>query len=153
MIIKGTVFHNNQFLFKDGEVGNKLLVLLNTPSKNDPYLILKTTSQQISQGYKKSKSPGCQDKDGLFFIPANSNLFKLDTWVQFYEIYPFSPDEVQNNPDFVIIGVLNEKVTSDIIDCLYFSIGDDIPEMYDNLIKPAIEKSLQQLQDKFNSRK
>ena len=30
--IRGAVFHNPEFRFHDGEIGNKLLVLLNTPA-------------------------------------------------------------------------------------------------------------------------
>jgi len=148
VVIKGTIFHHKNFTFKDGDVSSKLLVLLNTPSRNDPYLFIKTTSQQKG----KSKTPGCDEKRSLFFVPANTAFFEFDTWVQLYEIYPFPPDDVQRDPDFVIINILDDKTTSAIIDCLYRSNKDDIPEIYDGLIRPPLEKSLQQLKEKFRKK-
>jgi hypothetical protein len=35
--IRGTVFHNPEFRFHDGEIGNKLLVLLNTPAQGQSF--------------------------------------------------------------------------------------------------------------------
>ncbi len=39
--VQGAVFHNPNFKFHDGEIGNKLLVLLNTPAQNESCLFVK----------------------------------------------------------------------------------------------------------------
>ncbi len=46
MTIQGAIFHNPKFKFYDGEIGNKLLVLLNTPSQNESCLFVKTTTKK-----------------------------------------------------------------------------------------------------------
>jgi len=67
MTIRGTIFHNPKFEFHDGEIGNKLLLLLNTPDKNESCLFVKTTSK------RKDKPPnvGCfkHNYTGMFFLP------------------------------------------------------------------------------------
>ncbi|MEQ8187149.1 MAG: hypothetical protein ABRQ39_04200, partial [Candidatus Eremiobacterota bacterium] len=43
---KGTIFYHKKFEFSDGETGKKLLILLNEPQGNEPYLFCKTTSKK-----------------------------------------------------------------------------------------------------------
>jgi hypothetical protein len=46
---RGSIFVAENFIFSDGTKGKKLLVLLNNPASNDPYLLVKTTSQKHSK--------------------------------------------------------------------------------------------------------
>jgi hypothetical protein len=75
--MQGTLYHHKKMEFGDGGLGVKLLILLNSPSKDEPYLCVKTTSQQKN----KPSTPGCIQKESLFFIPAGSTFFQKDTWV------------------------------------------------------------------------
>jgi len=54
---KGTVLFHPRFEFSNGEIGEKYLIILNTPDikKPGPFLICKTTSQIKN----KPKTPGC----------------------------------------------------------------------------------------------
>lgn len=66
MHARGTIFHHSQLVFHNGFTGKKYLVLLNTPSKTEPYIFVKTTSQQKD----KPTMLGCIEERSLFFIPA-----------------------------------------------------------------------------------
>jgi len=69
--IRGAVFHNPEFRFHDGEIGNKLLVLLNTPAHGQSFLFAKTTS-------KKHDKP---DKTGLLQASIKGAIFYPSTGV------------------------------------------------------------------------
>lgn len=84
---RGTIYHHKEMIFHNGFTGKKYLVLLNTPSNNEPYIFVKTTSQQKN----KPTSSGCIKKRSLFFIPGGKTFFPKNTWVQLYEIYTIRP--------------------------------------------------------------
>ncbi len=46
MNIRGAIYYKSAFKFHNGSVFDKLVVLLNTPLKNDDYLFVPTTSQK-----------------------------------------------------------------------------------------------------------
>ena len=77
---KGTIFFHKKFEFRDGEIGRKLLILLNIPDikKNIPALDCRTTSNPKNKPCKR----GCYDTKNLFMIPAKHDFFDLDTWVR-----------------------------------------------------------------------
>lgn len=87
----GNILHDKSFQFKDGEIGNKLLIVLNDGT-NYPYIIVKTTSKQKTKG----KDEGCQlnDKPPNFFLPKGSCSFELDTWAELIEFYEFDVNQV-----------------------------------------------------------
>jgi len=85
----GVIFYSPKFEFKNGLTGKKLLILLNTPINDDPYIICKTTSNRKN----KSLSPGCQIEKSLFLILKDTEFFTEDTWLQLYELYEFSQCE------------------------------------------------------------
>lgn len=87
---RGTILFHKKFRFKNGTEDQKLLVVLNNQSGNDPFLIAKTTSQKKN----KSQIPGCIEEDALFFITGGKTWFDSDTWIQLYEIYPFNAAEL-----------------------------------------------------------
>lgn len=112
MVVRGTIFYNERFRFKNGEEGKKYLILLHTPSKGEPYLLVKTTSQQKN----KSLTPGCIENMSLFFIPARKTFFPLDTWVQLYERYEVTNADKDTN--YKIKSCLDSKIVDQIISCL-----------------------------------
>lgn len=152
MLMKGSVFHHPKFVFKDGEIGNKLLVLLNTPQKNDPYLIVKTTSQETSQQITRPKIPGCNQVFSVFFVPCKGFFFDKDTWIILDEIYPFTPDSFTKDPDLKKIGDLDLKLTDKVIDCLLLVGKDDITPAYEKLLKTPLQKGLEQLLKKYGKK-
>ncbi len=148
MTLGGTIFHHEEFVFKDGEIGNKLLVLLNTPHKNESYLIVKTTSQDKG----KPKNIGCIEKLSLFFVPPGPHFFSQPTWIQLHEIYEFSHQEFKADSRFKTMGSLNAKLLKEIIDCIFISQPDDILPTHENLLRPPLEKSLQKLKERFQKK-
>lgn len=150
MNVRGTVYHNSKFKFHDGIIGNKLLVLLNTPTANEEYVFVKTTSQQKG----RTKTPGCGTyyAQGEYFIPQGTDCFPEDTWVLFYDLYPINPKDIDHTEDWHILkGVtLSVKTIQKIIDCLFKHHGEDIPEMYESWLKPPMESALSKLAEKYN---
>jgi len=145
---RGAIYFHPSFEFKNGDTGRKLVLLLNTPSKNDPYLFVKTTSRQKN----KPLRPGCIEERSLFFIPAGTTFFKENTWVELYERYPMRPNDVSKNKDMKLIGNLDIKTLDKIIDCLFAAEGDDIPPIHRRLLRPPLKESILKLKEKFDSR-
>jgi hypothetical protein len=143
---RGAIYHHSALTFSNGVQGKKYLILLNTPAKNKPYLFVKTTSQKKD----KPSMPGCIKEKSLFFIPARRTFFWQDTWVQLYEIYEFTPHEIDTNKAITIEGSLDIRVIDDIVQCLFLSEGDNISEIHKRLLNPPLSKSLQKLKDTFS---
>jgi len=142
---RGAIYHHRQLVFHNGFVGKKYLILLNTPSKSEPYLFVKTTSQKKD----KPTTPGCMEKRSLFFIPAGKAFFKLDTWVQLFEIYPIQPQDIDTNKDITVEGSLDVKLIDDIVKCLFEAEEDNISPIHKDLLRPPLQESLLKLKEKF----
>ena len=147
MQARGAIYHHSQLVFHNGFIGKKYLILLNSPGKKEPYLFVKTTSQQKD----KPAKAGCIKERSLFFIPAGKAFFKKDTWVQLYELYEFAPHDIDTNKDITIEGSLNVKIIDDIVNCLFLSEEDDISGIHKGLLRPPLQDSLLKLKDKFNT--
>lgn len=76
MAALGAVFHDPDFVFQDGQHGNKLLIVL---AVGEICTVARTTSKPSG----KSRSYGCHvdDRYPNFFIPREATLFREDTWV------------------------------------------------------------------------
>ena len=150
MNVRGSVYHNPQFTFHDGIVGNKLLVLLNTPTGSEEYLFVKTTSKQKG----RTKKPGCWKyyAQGEFFIPKGTDCFLEDTWILLFDLYPISPGDIDNSNDWRILKEvsLSAETIQQIINCLFKHHGEDIPEIYELWLKPPMDTALSKLAEKFN---
>lgn len=147
MVVRGTIFYNSKFPFKNGERGKKYLILLNTPSKGESYFLVKTTSQRKD----KPITPGCIKKRSLFFIPARRTFFPENTWVQLYELY--EEQEAEGDPEFRIVSNLDSKMIDQIIECLLASQGDDISPHQKKLLKVPIGDSLLKLKEYFGGKR
>lgn len=88
-MVRGTVYHCTWFRFKDGMEKDKLLVLLNEPEDDEPYIVCKTTSNPKY----KSQTPGCDSGRSLFLLTGSHDFFSADTWLQLYELYSFPAGE------------------------------------------------------------
>jgi len=131
MPYKGEVYYSEKFKFYDGEIGQKLFIVLNNPSGTEPYIVAKTTSQPIMK-----YNLGCNPGSGIFFIKSNMECFPKDTFIQLIELYPFT------NKDFLSghfevslkkIDNLSELCFRQIINCIK-RMKDDIPQQYYKLI-------------------
>jgi hypothetical protein len=143
---RGDIFQHRHLVFKNGVIGNKYLILLNTPGNNEPYLFVKTTSKQKN----KPRVPGCIKELSLFFIPSNKAFFPLDTWVQLWERYPIPANDISNDPDITFEGTLDAKLTEKIINCLFASEDNNIEPVFRRLLRPGIVDSISKLKAKFD---
>jgi len=145
---RGAIYHHRQLVFHNGFTGKKYLVLLNTPTKKDPYIFVKTTSQQKNRPTK----PGCIQQKSLFFIPAGETFFKKNTWVQLYELYPIPPEDIDSMEEITLEGSLDVKIIDDIVNCLFLAEEENIPPVFKNFLRPPIQDSLLKLKDKFSKK-
>lgn len=130
---KGTILYHRKFEFLDDQLGEKLLIILNSPntSKNQPYLCCKTTSKQKFNIEKE----GCYSKQSIYFLDANSDWFKEKTWIQFHDIYEFKCQEFLQahfKGDLTIKSELKELSITSIIACIKKS--DDISNYHLDLL-------------------
>jgi len=143
---RGTIYHDSQLVFHNGVVGKKYLILLNTPSPKEPYIFVKTTSQKKD----KPSTPGCIKDRSLFFIPAGKTFFTLDTWVQLYELYEFTPQEIDSKKGITVEGSLDVKMIDDIVNCLFEAEEDNITPIHKDLLRPPMQDSLLKLEQKYD---
>lgn len=148
MLIRGAIYHHVKFRFHDGATGEKLLILLNTPSKSEPFIFVKTTSQQKN----KPVLPGCIHKRNVFYIPQGGSFFKNNTWVQLYDIYPLTPDEIKK-PEMIYKDQLSEDLIDEIVNCLFKCQEDDLSPKIKKMLRPQINESILKLQEKFNRKR
>lgn len=82
----GSILFDKKFSFHDGEVGEKLFVILGTV--NGTYVVAKTTTQPHGRG----NDYGCQPKDRFpnFYLPKGACHLKESTWICLDEFYEFS---------------------------------------------------------------
>lgn len=82
----GEVYCFHDFKFKDGSTSDHptLIIVLNSPQNNDPFLLIQTTSRQH---FRKS-APGCHSEENYYYFPQGIDGFHTNTWVLFqvYEI-------------------------------------------------------------------
>jgi hypothetical protein len=128
----GTVLFFKDFRFKDGSSKDKLVIILNNPQGDDPFLLCPTTSQQ----YTRKRVLGCYSSDNYFFIDSNQDNFKKDTWVVFHNIYSYSAAAILSSSFAGQISQLFEiepSLWSVIKNCILRSV--DIDQDYLELIQ------------------
>lgn len=145
MQARGSVYLHKNMRFPNGGMADKYLVLLNTPSKKEPYLFVKTTSQQKN----KPKNSGCIKKFGLYYISPGETLFPKHTWIQLYPIFEIQPNRINNNPDVKKVGDLDHKKIDDIVNCLFLTHDIDILPSHRKLLRPPIEEGILKLAEKY----
>ena len=126
----GTVVSWKDFTFHDGEQADKLLVLLNTGGKL-PYLVVRTTSQQ----HHREAKEGCNAPRGYYFLPANRDCFRVNTWILLYDPYELEATEflkAKFRGDAKIIFELKKQTTRSIINC--FLKTEDCSEYHRKLL-------------------
>ena len=118
----GCILFDTKFTFKDNEIGEKLIVLLNYPGKKEPFLFCRTTSKE-KPPYQIKKPKGCQNDSYYFFINA-CNFFPEDTWLLLYEIYEYDYICMLNKhfkQQIRIINCINDITLRQIKNCIKYS--------------------------------
>lgn len=131
---KGTILFHRDFIFKNGARGEKLIITLNEPVNDEPYLCCKTTSQCQYE----ITTEGCRVDKNIYMIKAKYDCFPDDTWVQFHELYPFTANEflkvALEDKTCEVKGCLREQTINAIRNCIKKS--DDVsPYCWELLFK------------------
>ena len=148
MRTKGSIFYHDEFRFSDGEIGQKLLVLLNTPAPTDPLLLVKTTSRQKN----KPATPGCLLRNRAFFCGRGTCFFEKDTWIELFEVYEMEQKPFYASPHVSYKGCLDPPLVDAVVQCLMDTGEDDLTPHQLKLLKPPLNNALQRLADKFNTK-
>ncbi len=129
---KGTILFHRDFQFLNGQSGEKLIIVLNTPKDKEPYLCCKTTSKQKFNIDKE----GCHSQQNIYVINPNFDWFRMKTWVQFHELYEFeAPKFLQAhfNGSLDVKGELKENTVRAIVNCIKRS--DDVSKYNLSLLR------------------
>jgi hypothetical protein len=131
---KGAVYYHSKFPFSDGTQGTKRFVVLNEPTGDEPYLVVKTTTNLRNRTYRN----GCNPDRKVFYLPAKTeNSFELATLIQFAEIFPFSKaDFLKGHLEEQVItphGNLTSLTIAQILNCLK-KIKEDIDQQFYQMI-------------------
>jgi hypothetical protein len=112
---RGSILHYRNFPFLDGILGDKLVVVLNTPKNNDdPVLFCRTTSKEQSN----CKKQGCYSDNGIYVLDANHDNFPEKTWIQFYYIVEMESGDLLSKPYVDIKGKLRVETINAIVNCI-----------------------------------
>jgi hypothetical protein len=107
------------------EIKPKYLLVIGAKQGNDCLMILATT-----QRHRKDFTPGCNAKDGYYYIPAVAKeFFKENTWLLLNEPKVASAAELVRlglTKQVEVRGVLRNELVRAVINCLRRSedIGD-----------------------------
>jgi hypothetical protein len=69
--------------------------------------------------------------------------------VQLFELYPFSPNDIDAKKDITVVGSLDAKTIDAIVNCLFDAEEDNIAPIYKKLLRPPLQDSLLKLKDMF----
>lgn len=115
---KGAVLFHTRFKYTNGDIGEKLLIVLNDPDPTKEfYLLTRVTSQEKG----KPRKFGCQEDLSLFFLPARHDFFDKDTWIQLYEIFEFEADSMLKDHfkgHLELRGRLQEMTIRQLMNCI-----------------------------------
>jgi hypothetical protein len=134
---KGAVFNHLNIEFKDGEHGNKYLIILNNQQGEDPYLCCKTTSKQ-QYGID---NPGCHFEKGIFVLDLKKPPFPKKTWVQFdangiFEYEAVELLQCKFRGEIILNAELDSTLVQGIVNC--FKKSQDISDYHLELINKGI---------------
>lgn len=135
--MRGSVYLHTDFQFPNGDKGRKLLIQLNTPSQDEPYLFVQTTSQPKN----RPATPGCIPHRSLFFVEANKPFFDKNTWIQLHPVYEFDQAYLLQNSfrgDLQEVGTIPKQKVNEIANC--FKRIDDVTPYQLKLIQKSREK-------------
>jgi len=128
--MKGNIYFHPAFQFHDFGSAPKLLILLNEPVLEEPYIIAKTTSNLRERMYSK----GCNDKLGVFYIEANADgNFSKPTLITVNDVYEISNNEFTKDIQLQLVACLADLTMSQIINCIR-KYRDDISVKHFDLV-------------------
>lgn len=91
----GDVFCFINFQFSDGSTApKKLLIILNTPQNDEPYIVCLTTS--VHKVWR-TKVLGCHSEKNYYFVDSKQDNFDTDTWIVFEKIYELDTAKLLNS--------------------------------------------------------
>lgn len=137
----GSIYFHKDFKFQDGTTGEKLFIVVNSPSKTENYLVCRTTSR--AKPPYRLRRPGCDAQRNYFMFFPRDNWFSKETWVQFDEIFEFTTEKLLQDRFGGSVehkGYLKPVNIRAVLNCILKS--EDVMEKYLISIKRTL-KSLQ----------
>lgn len=130
----GTVIHFPNFVFHDGAVRDKYLIVLG--SAFGVTVLVKTTSK----GWRYLLTYGCQSRHRYpcFHLVQNCCQFRKPTWVCLIDYYEFNDAELAQGEqvgDFHIAHLLPSNIALELVQCAIES--DDISGKQQSVVRAA----------------
>ncbi len=132
----GTLLFDERFKFNDGNLGKKIIVILNDGS-NYPYIAVKTTSKQKNRGMHF----GCQNDDRFqnFFLPKGSCYLNENSWIQLEDFRELDSAKVACKTisgELRKLAELPANITKKLLICAIDC--DDIPIKHQKILKETL---------------
>ena len=127
---RGAVYFHPQLRFHDNEIGEKRLIIMNEPRDEEPYIVVKTTTNLRNRTFTES----CNPAQKVFFLKGQINSpLPLDALIQLFEFYEFSKVEILaaslHDKILEYIGDLAPIAFAQLINCVK-RLKNDIPQEY-----------------------
>ena len=120
--LPGEVYFDPDFQFKDGEVGEKLFVVLcDSPWDTEVVTVAKTTSvhkpPHIYGNDSSNRTNGCSNAalQPNFYLSPKEGCFKLGTWILLEEVYEYQQTVFENG--WRELFTLDMATTQQILNC------------------------------------
>ena len=117
MIAKGEVLFDPAFIYPQGNTADKYVICLSNIKNHEDGVFVPVTSQQG----RKLMSQGCNPSQSYYFIPpATTDMFLINTWVQFDAADLWICANVERNLSagkLVRKGILKPQLTKDLVAC------------------------------------
>ncbi len=138
----GTFICDNEFKFRDGKIGKKILLVVND-GEDGYYLVLKMTSDPAY----KSTNYGCHPNDRYpnFFCPRGSCCLRDDTWIQLDDFFEFDATALLSKHfagKINRIGVMGDDMLRELLECALASedISPTQTTIAENTLRHLIEQ-------------
>lgn len=114
----GDVLLYYKYLLQNGSLKPKYLILLNKDKKENFHIFCLAT---------KYRKPGCDIKSrcnsdkGHFFVGKVAGIFKIDTYLVFYDLPKFSEatvDESISKGESKVVGSIGTNLLNEICNCI-----------------------------------
>lgn len=129
---KGDIYFSSDFKYLDGETGRKLFIVLNNPSDNEPYIVVKTTSRPPKRPYTELCNPDLK----IFYIKKDKEFLNDHTFIQLHEFFPFNKIDFLRqhfNSTLSLENHLSDLRFRQLLNCIK-KISDEVPQQYFKLI-------------------
>lgn len=127
MVVVGEIYFRPDFIFKDGDVADKLILILGESEQS--FIVAKTTSQQHS----RTAAAGCQGGGTMWHawhIPLGTSNLSKATWICLDEVYETGKRAFESNVKAGVFKRISQIRPCPVLDCVLQSPSVDLSQQH-----------------------